>query len=68
MKDITLGARVSYQGRMYVIRGFSPMGAGNRRILLERPPGKEWLEIDAKEFDALLSDDIRAEEEDTNRA
>lgn len=46
--EIEIGTTVSYQGRNFYVRGFTPMGARKRLIYLEDLTTQEWIELDAK--------------------
>ncbi len=44
MHDFTVGGEITYRGRAYRIRGISPMGAVERRVLLEDVETHEHIE------------------------
>ena len=46
MNEYSIGDQLEFDGRMYRVRGFSPMGAGPRRIHLQALDGGDWIELD----------------------
>jgi hypothetical protein len=47
MVDIHVGTRVTHDGRLFVVRGVSPMSASPRRVLLEDIETHALVEADA---------------------
>jgi hypothetical protein len=41
-----VGSIVTFEGREYRVRGFSPMGAGKRHVFLEDVETREWRTVD----------------------
>ncbi|HZQ89150.1 MAG TPA: hypothetical protein VFA42_04010 [Gaiellaceae bacterium] len=55
MKEIRVGDLVAYEGRVLRVRGFSPMSASPRRVLLEDVDTGE--DVEAPLDDLELHDD-----------
>ena len=45
MSDLLVGDRVLYLDRAYVVRGVTPMGATDRRVLIEDPDTHELIQV-----------------------
>lgn len=52
MTTLRIGDRVAYQGRVYCVRGFSPMSISPRRLLLEDDASRQTVEITEAELAA----------------
>jgi hypothetical protein len=50
LHDFTVGGEITYRGRAYRIRGISPMGAVERRVLLEDVVTHEQIEVTLDEL------------------
>ena len=50
MHDFTVGGEITYRGRVYRIRGISPMGALERRVQLEDVETHEHIEATLDEL------------------
>lgn len=47
MTELAIGDRVRLSGRVFLVRGFSPMGVSPRRLHLQALDSSgEWLEVD----------------------
>lgn len=53
MSDIHVGDDVTFHGRVYCVRGLSPMSASPRRALLEDVETGESVEAHLDELDAV---------------
>lgn len=60
MTDIRVGDDVTFNGRVYRVRGISPMSASPRRVLLEDVETGENVEAPLDEIDPLDSGDSAA--------
>lgn len=45
MRDFHIGDRLTYRGRAFSVRGFSPMSVTRRTLHLEDEQTGEWLEV-----------------------
>jgi len=50
LHDFTVGGEITYRERVYRIRGISPMGAVERRALLEDVETHECIEVTLDEL------------------
>ena len=53
MTDIHVGDEVTYEGRVYRVRGISPMSASPRRVLLEDVETSANVEAPLDDLDPL---------------
>lgn len=53
MTDIHVGDEVTYEGRVYRVRGISPMSASPRRVLLEDVESSEAVEAPLDDLEPL---------------
>lgn len=60
MTDIRVGDDVTFSGRVYRVRGISPMSASPRRVLLEDVENAENIEARLDELESLDDDDSAA--------
>jgi hypothetical protein len=60
MTDIRVGDDVTFNGRLYRVRGISPMSASPRRVLLEDVETGENVEAPLDEIDPLDGGDSAA--------
>jgi len=60
MTDIRVGDDVTFDGRVYRVRGISPMSASPRRVLLEDVETGEDVEAPLDDIDPLDSGDSAA--------
>ena len=60
MTDIRVGDDVTYDGRVYRVRGISPMSASPRRVLLEDAETGENVEAPLDELDPIDGPDAAA--------
>jgi len=60
MTDIRVGDDVTFNGRVYRVRGISPMSASPRRVLLEDVETGENVEAPLDELDPLDGGDSAA--------
>jgi hypothetical protein len=60
MTDIRVGDDVTFNGRLYRVRGISPMSASPRRVLLEDVETGENVEAPLDEIDPLDDGDSAA--------
>jgi len=60
MTDIHVGDEVTYEGRVYRIRGISPMSASPRRVLLEDVETSENVEAPLDDLEPLDGGDSAA--------
>jgi hypothetical protein len=60
MRDFHIGDRVTFFGRAYFVRGFSPMSAPRRSIQLEDADTGEGIEIPIDDLARALSVELRA--------
>jgi len=56
MNDLRVGDRVVYLDREYVVRGVTPMGATDRRVLLEDPETHEQIQVHAEDVHVVDDD------------
>ena len=59
MDDFHIGDRLTFRGRSFILRGFSPMSAATRRAQLEDVETHEWIELPAEEFRADVTLEAR---------
>lgn len=50
MTNFNVGGKVTHHGRLYIVRGLSPMGVPKRVVLLEDAETKERLEVGVREL------------------
>ena len=60
MTDIRVGDDVTYDGRVYRVRGISPMSASPRRVLLEDTETGENVEAPLDDLDPIDGPDSAA--------
>lgn len=60
MTDIRVGDDVTYDGRVYRVRGISPMSASPRRVLLEDVETGENVEAPLDDLDPIDGPDSAA--------
>ena len=60
MTDIRVGDDVTYDGRVYRVRGISPMSASPRRVLLEDVETGENVEAPLDDLDPVDGPDSAA--------
>lgn len=60
MTDIHVGDEVTYDGRVYRVRGISPMSASPRRVLLEDVETSEDVEAPLDDLEPLDGGDSAA--------
>jgi hypothetical protein len=57
MNDLRVGDRVMYLDRVYLVRGVTPMGATEKRVLIEDPETHERSQVHFE--DVRAADDDR---------
>jgi hypothetical protein len=60
MTDIRVGDDVTFNGRVYRVRGISPMSASPRRVLLQDVETDEDVEAPLDDLEPLDDDDSAA--------
>lgn len=60
MTEIHVGDEVTYEGRVYRVRGISPMSATPRRVLLEDVATSETVEAPLDDLELLDGGDSAA--------
>ncbi len=59
MDDFSVGGEITHEGRVFRLRGISPMGATVRRVILEDVDTHDSIEV---ELDAVAEPDQRRAE------
>jgi hypothetical protein len=60
MSDIHVGDEVTYEGRVYRVRGISPMSASPRRVLLDDVETNESIEAPLDDLETIDGGDSAA--------